>query len=184
MKTTHKFLLALTIAGLAGSAAALAQEGSGGMGMERHGGPAYAGRLFNRLDANHDGVVTREEVTNAPMKRFDRLDANHDGKATAEEIDAAIMKRLQKRVVKMRYRLLGRLDANGDGVVSREEAQAKKMALFERADLNGDGKVDKAEAAALRHKAKGMKRRMKMRMMRRMMRGQGGMGRMPAQMGD
>ena len=164
---TRLITIALAAA-LSGAAAMSASAGPmGGEGMARHGGPAYMGRLFNRLDANHDGVVTREEAAGAPMPRFDRMDAKADGKVTAEEIDAAITKRLQKRVIRMRYKLLGRLDANGDGIVGRDEFQAKRMAMFKRADLNGDGKVDKAEAQALRKQA----RRMKRRMMRRMMRG-------------
>ncbi len=41
-----------------------------------------------RMDANGDGVVTREEFT-APMGgAFDRLDADRDGRLTAEEMTA------------------------------------------------------------------------------------------------
>ena len=170
---TRLITIALATA-LSGAAAMSASADPSGEGMARHGGPAYMGRLFNRLDANHDGVVTREEAAGAPMPRFDGMDANGDGKVTAEEIDAAITKRLQKRVIRMRYRLLGRLDANGDGIVGRDEFQAKRMAMFKRADLNGDGKVDANEAQALRKQARRMKRRMMRRMMRgRMMRQRG-----------
>lgn len=43
------------------------------------------------LDANHDGVLTRDEVAANPkaMKRFEAADADHDGRVTAEEAAAA-----------------------------------------------------------------------------------------------
>lgn len=42
------------------------------------------------LDANHDGILTREEVAGNPkaMKRFEAADADHDGRVTAEEAAA------------------------------------------------------------------------------------------------
>jgi len=66
---------------------------------------------FARLDANHDGVVTREEydAARAAMKakfqarlmqradeRFARLDTNHDGMLSKAEYDAGITARLAK----------------------------------------------------------------------------------------
>lgn len=98
--------------------------------MHRHGD------MLTRLDANHDGVITREEATTAADARFDRLDANHDGKIDQTE--------LQGR----RSRMMHRLDADGDGAVTKSEVEASAMRQFDRFDTNHDGKLDQAEIAA------------------------------------
>ena len=183
MTRTGRILIAFSALGMLGGAAVLAHAGPHGEGMK---GPAMMnpGRIFSRLDANHDGVVTKEEAQKAPMMRFAKLDADGDGKATVAEIDAAIKKRLERRIPAIRYRLLARLDANGDGIVSSDEVKQKRMRLFARADRNGDGKVTKEEAAMLRrHFMKGKRGMRKMMMRKMMMRGMGGAG-FRGQMGD
>ncbi|MDC7682460.1 hypothetical protein PQU92_04185 [Asticcacaulis sp. BYS171W] len=47
-------------------------------------------RFFEKLDANRDGVVSREEFRRQADERFDRLDANRDGKLSREEIRAEV----------------------------------------------------------------------------------------------
>ena len=51
-------------------------------------------KRFDKADANHDGVLTREEAKKMPMlpKHFDEVDANKDGKVTREEMYAATKK--------------------------------------------------------------------------------------------
>ena len=53
--------------------------------------------LFNRLDANHDGVIAKDEIPAAMPERMKQLlleaDKNHDGKITKEELLAAIKAR-------------------------------------------------------------------------------------------
>lgn len=44
--------------------------------------------LVTGADANHDGVVTREELANAPTTMFDLADANHDGFVDQGELAA------------------------------------------------------------------------------------------------
>ncbi len=63
---------------------ALAQGG----GAQRNGAPAIIdGRVFQRLDANGDGRLTREEarIDPAVSGAFDRIDSNGDGVITREE---------------------------------------------------------------------------------------------------
>jgi Ca2+-binding EF-hand superfamily protein len=50
-----------------------------------HGQGAAGGRLFQHADANHDGVVTRDESLAAADALFTKLDANADGLVTKEE---------------------------------------------------------------------------------------------------
>lgn len=45
-------------------------------------------RMFDRMDANHDGVLDAAEINVLLAHRFARLDANHDGILTAEERQA------------------------------------------------------------------------------------------------
>lgn len=51
--------------------------------------PERAKERFDRLDANHDGVVTREEVVDSRRQLFKTLDTNGDGRLDAAEIAKA-----------------------------------------------------------------------------------------------
>ncbi|MHB8283306.1 MAG: EF-hand domain-containing protein [Caulobacteraceae bacterium] len=50
-----------------------------------HGDPA---RQFDRLDLNHDGYITPDEIDAMSARRFSRMDANHDGVVTSDERSA------------------------------------------------------------------------------------------------
>ena len=56
-----------------------------GMRQMRMHGMGMRGRLFETADANRDGRVTLQEMTNAALQRFDTADANRDGTLTREE---------------------------------------------------------------------------------------------------
>jgi len=52
-------------------------------------GAAHAPAAWASMDANNDGVLTRDEVATTPWAdRFDKIDRNSDGKATTEEFSA------------------------------------------------------------------------------------------------
>ena len=156
--------------------------------------------MFARLDTNHDGFVTRQEVdalhvkmmgamdTAGDMEKrmadhgvmmgdratiFDRLDANHDGNISRQEFMAGRGQVRQERVTIMRDgagapgqmrmhrmgtgagiggfgRLFDMADANHDGRVSLAEAQAAALAHFDRADTNHDGKITPDERRQVR----------------------------------
>src|SRR5260221_10470566 len=105
---------------------------------------AHVQRMFARLDANHDGFITKDEVDAAQSqfaakeqkradnfdgaKIFGRLDANHDGKITQAEYEPAHSQRVAAR--------------------GGQPATAKASAvggLFARADTNKDGVITRAE---------------------------------------
>jgi Ca2+-binding EF-hand superfamily protein len=121
---------------------------------------AHVQRMFARLDANHDGFITKDEVNAAqaqraartdqrtarldPAKRFERLDANHDGQITAAEVEAARAARATANADANAQnrrdrgnRLFARADANKDGVVTRVEFDAATAQMHARMEKAG-----------------------------------------------
>lgn len=99
---------ALMTAGLAAAAAGSAAEAAKGKGM------------FDRVDTNGDGTITREEAQAARGAHFARLDTNGDGMISAEEFGARTDDHFS------------RMDLNGDGEVTREEAQQARKARHDQ----------------------------------------------------
>jgi hypothetical protein len=178
-------------------------------------------KLFARLDTNHDGFITKDEVeaVHAKMEAammkvgdaqkrvgdvekrmaergvfigdrgamFDRLDTNHDGNISRQEFMAGKPEMREERVMvmrgpdgtpgamppmdgrKMEFRfedggpmhhmggmhmgmdggfgmhLFEMADTNHDGRVSLAEAQAAALAHFDKADINHDGTISPDE---------------------------------------
>ena len=111
---------------------------------------ARASIIFEELDANSDGEITREEMNAVRQERFSQIDANSDGVLSLEEIEA----HGQERVKKHAERMIERRDANGDGVLSMDEMQSDKRAdrRFDRIDSDSDGAISKAEFEAAKDK--------------------------------
>lgn len=133
--------------------------------------------------------ITRAEVVQMVQARFARIDANHDGFITRDEEQGAMQAmhaKMQQRMAKRADGFFDRLDTNHDGVISRAEFDAARAAreqrmaqaggvhggmagmhhagfapmhggfggrMFDMADANHDGRVSLQEAteAALRH---------------------------------
>lgn len=135
---------------LGAGAAALAQGDSADAGRPgpdggRERGPRFE-RLFDRFDADKDGVITKAEIMAKRSERFEALDADKDGGVTAEEMVQAAMKRIEERV----NRRMAWLDMDGDGKLSALEFEAGRrgggMTRFIRMDENGDGQITREEA--------------------------------------
>ena len=70
------------------------EERSGRRGMrrgDREGGPRQ------RMDANEDGRISRDEFTSRSAHLFERLDTNADGSVTPAELDAHVEARMERR---------------------------------------------------------------------------------------
>lgn len=68
--------------------AARAERGDGAQRAGRPGGGMggmMAGRMFDRMDSNEDGIVTQQEARDAAGQMFDRMDADRNGVVSAEE---------------------------------------------------------------------------------------------------
>jgi Ca2+-binding EF-hand superfamily protein len=92
--------------------------------------------MFERLDADHDGRVSRAEYKASIDARFDKLDANGDGSVDADEI--ARSPATAERVNRRAERFVQRYDASGTGKVTRSDFEAKEMARFERLGAGAD----------------------------------------------
>ena len=95
----------------------------GGMGPPRaHADiPVWAERLFGRLDANQDAVITGDEL------------------AVLSSGPAAAMGGGRLR------RMIAQSDSSNDGRISREELTAGTERMFTRMDADGDGTLSDAE---------------------------------------
>ncbi|MEI9926672.1 MAG: ca2+ sensor protein [Sphingomonas sp.] len=148
-----KTIVAAALGATLVASAAFAQDG-----QER---PRW-GDPLERADANHDGVVTKDEVLADVGARFAKLDANHDGKISAEEREAyagAMRERMAQRGPGgPGGRGMGRVDTDGDGTISLAEMQAQATERFDRVDTNHDGKIDQAERDAARERMMAMMR--------------------------
>lgn len=125
---TKRILLAATAAFLSTSALAQTPPEGG-----RGGGAGF----LMRADTNGDGVVTWAEAQAAAVQRFQKMDANHDGVLTADEMPAgprgAAFKRTdtdgdgkvsQAQFVDRAKQRFDRIDTNHDGKLDAGELQA------------------------------------------------------------
>jgi hypothetical protein len=83
--------------------------------------PAWADRLFDRLDADADGVITGRELM----------------VLSRGEVAARGGSRIRAMV--------SQSDASNDARVTREELHAGAVRMFERMDADGDGRLSDAE---------------------------------------
>lgn len=117
---------------------------------ERRGG------MFQRIDKNGDGLVSREEFFSSPRmeklpaeKRemlFARFDLNDDGEITPDEI-----RQMQHNAKDRQRREFRSLDVDQSGGLSFEEfsqgkyfsklPEEKRRQIFQRMDTNGDGQI-------------------------------------------
>jgi len=116
---------------------------SGGVeGAKRMAATMKNDPLLVALDANHDGVISAEEIANAPRELL-TLDVNRDGEITPDE-----MRPHQATPEERVDHMLDEWDTNKDGKISKAEAPDRMQAIFEQLDTNHDGFLDRDELIA------------------------------------
>jgi hypothetical protein len=110
--------------------------------------------LFERIDANADGVVDTNEFQAAGEAYFARRDADGDGYVDRAEFGAPHARppgaqeltdaQKQKRA-QWRDRIFAMIDGDDDGQVSAAEAAAARARMFDRLDADGDGQIARDE---------------------------------------
>ena len=103
-------------------------------------------QFFDKIDANHDGTISRAEYQAWIDGRFAKLDSNGDGVVNADEVATSPM--AVERVQKRAEGFVNRYDASGNGEVSKADFEAKEMQRFDRLSNGADSITqDQFEAA-------------------------------------
>ena len=92
--------------------------------------------MFDKIDTNHDGLISRAEYQVWLDSRFAKLDTNGDGVVSAQEIEAApaTAARVQERA----ERFVKRYDTSGSGNVTKADFEAKEMGRFDKLSGGAD----------------------------------------------
>lgn len=128
MKT---FLVSVALGATLVAAPVLAQGFQGGRDQTRAEARQRADMLFQMLDANHDGIVTRAEAQQAAAQ-FQAQRGDQNGRGAG---------RIQ--------RMLDQAFASGDSL-TLQQFEAQALTRFDAQDLNHDGVVTPAERQQIR----------------------------------
>jgi len=143
----------LLMAAFAHAGPGMCQEPVPGQAMEKAEDLA-----FKKMDANGDGVVSKNEFNEFNARHFKEMDANKDGKVTREEMNASASKVIRNGLTHLEERFAA-ADTDHDGGLDRKEAEAMPvmLAYFDEIDTDKNGKITREEylaAMPLLHRAK------------------------------
>lgn len=90
--------------------------------------------VFDRMDANKDGKLSKEEAPERMRENFDRLDADGDGSVTIEEFGraAAAFGGRPPGDPRQVEELFTRWDGNSDGNITKDEVPEPRQEAFAR----------------------------------------------------
>jgi Ca2+-binding EF-hand superfamily protein len=117
--------------------------------------------MFWLIDRNNDGVIEQSEIEALRTVVFDALDADHNGTLTRDEVTAVltaarariadnVANAIKQPAANRGARILKRLGLDTADGISKADFVSNKMRLFARADANSDGRVTREEFEAVR----------------------------------
>jgi Ca2+-binding EF-hand superfamily protein len=121
--------------------------------------------MFQRLDSNNDGKISKDEAKGPLAESFDRFDQNKDGFVDKDEARRALERLMPPGGTPPSDRprppgdapraglSFDDLDKNVDGRLNKDEVKGTPFAdKFDEIDANKDGKIDPKEFEAFRAK--------------------------------
>jgi EF hand len=90
-----------------------------------------------KYDANHDGILTRDELETGLKADFNAFDTRHTGCLTPDQVTAIN----EARASADQAASSPLIDWKHNGCVDLEEFAATARSIFEQLDKNGDGKL-------------------------------------------
>lgn len=136
--------------------AALAWAAATPVLAQDHGG-RFMERLFAKMDADGNGVLSSAEGEAAVLKMFEKQDADGDRYLSQAEFmsrkhDRQPSAEKAQKLGDLKAKRFAALDKDGDGRVSAEEFFAAAQQRFAAADLNKDGQVTREEIESARNR--------------------------------
>lgn len=110
----------------------------------RDGAMGNPGAIFDRLDTNRDGMLSRDEFAKGRELRIERKVVMNDGDEHGEMAKQHARGGMGSRMLEM-------ADTNKDGRISLQEMTAMALQRFDRVDANHDGKITPEERKAMHH---------------------------------
>jgi len=98
--------------------------------------------LFNKFDANEDGVITKAEYMEFIDERFDKMDTDDNGTITKEDLYES---RFYTFLPELAEAVFRDSDIDQSGTITRDEMIKAEEARFKMMDKNGNDKLTKDE---------------------------------------
>jgi len=98
--------------------------------------------LFNKFDANEDGLVSHEEYMEFIDERFDKMDTDANGTITKEDLYDS---RFYTFLPELAEAVFRDSDIDSSDTITRDEMLKAEETRFKMMDKNSDGKLTKQE---------------------------------------
>jgi Ca2+-binding EF-hand superfamily protein len=99
-----------------------------------HAQQPKADASLQQWDADHDGIISLDEIKKAAIARFDLLDRKQKGTLTRNQLAGVLT-----------FQEFRRADTDKDGTIDKDEFLSVVMSRFQTADKDHDGTLDKKE---------------------------------------